>query len=58
MRESNEVPRHRKRKVRTGGRVGEVSEAFPDSNFLVTNSKLGNKFITLSFYVYRYSEIS
>lgn len=36
MRASNEVPRHRKRKVRRGGRVGEGSEAFPDSNFLLT----------------------
>lgn len=36
MRESSEVPRHRKREVRRGGRVGEGSEDFPDSNFLPT----------------------
>lgn len=34
--------------------VGEGSEAFPDGNFLITNSKLGNKFITLSFHRYIY----
>lgn len=54
MTESNEIPRHRKRKARRGGRVGKGSEAFADSNFLIINSKLGNKFITLSFNMYIY----
>lgn len=51
MRESNEVFRYRKWKVRRGGRVGEGFEVFLDSNFFIINSKLGNKFIILLFYM-------